>query len=101
MLLLRGGAVLTMDDAGRTIRDGAVLIDGDRIRAVGRADDLARAAPGEAGRRAARDRARDRTMAWRRRRPDPRASGGAQRANGDAGADRGDGRDGARGRRRL
>ena len=44
MLLLRGGTILTMDDAGRTIRDGAVLIDGDRIRAVGPAEDLARAA---------------------------------------------------------
>jgi 5-methylthioadenosine/S-adenosylhomocysteine deaminase len=42
MLLVRGAIVLAMDDAGSLVRDGAVLIKGDRIRAVGRAADLAR-----------------------------------------------------------
>jgi 5-methylthioadenosine/S-adenosylhomocysteine deaminase len=42
MLLVRGAVVLTMDAAGSLIRDGAVLLEGPRIRAVGPAADLAR-----------------------------------------------------------
>jgi len=42
MLLVRGALVVTMDRGGRVLRDGAVLIDGARIRAVGPAAELAR-----------------------------------------------------------
>jgi 5-methylthioadenosine/S-adenosylhomocysteine deaminase len=42
VLLVRGAVVLTMDPAGSLYRDGAVLIEGQRIRAVGPADELAR-----------------------------------------------------------
>ena len=45
MLLLRGGTVVTLAAGGHAIDGGAVLIEGDRIRAVGRADRLA-ATPG-------------------------------------------------------
>src|SRR5262245_50213784 len=45
MLLLRGGTIVTMDAGGHTIESGAVLIEGDRIRGVGRRDVLA-ATPG-------------------------------------------------------
>ena len=44
MLLVRGALVLTMDPAGTLHRDGAVLIDGAHIRAVGPAAELAREA---------------------------------------------------------
>jgi 5-methylthioadenosine/S-adenosylhomocysteine deaminase len=39
-LMLWGGTVVTMDAAGRVIPAGAVAIDGNRIVAVGTADDL-------------------------------------------------------------
>src|SRR5262245_37262818 len=39
-VLLRGGTVLTMDDAHTVVAGGDVLIDGDRIAAVGRAVDV-------------------------------------------------------------
>lgn len=42
MLLVRGALVLTMDPAGTLHRNGAVLIEGPRIRAVGPADELSR-----------------------------------------------------------
>jgi len=42
MFLVRGAVVLTMDPAGTVLRDGAVLIEGDRIRAVGPAVELSR-----------------------------------------------------------
>jgi 5-methylthioadenosine/S-adenosylhomocysteine deaminase len=42
MLLVRGAVVVTMDRAGSLVRDGAVLIEGDRIRAVGQASALDR-----------------------------------------------------------
>src|SRR5262245_39532184 len=42
MLLVRGALVVAMDPGGRLIRDGAVLIDGARIRAVGVAAEVAR-----------------------------------------------------------
>lgn len=42
MLLVRGAVVVTMDPAGSIVRDGAVLIEGDRVRAVGQATELAR-----------------------------------------------------------
>jgi 5-methylthioadenosine/S-adenosylhomocysteine deaminase len=42
MLLVRGAVVLTMDPAGTLLRDGAVLIEGAHIRAVGSAVELAR-----------------------------------------------------------
>ena len=40
-LLLTGGSVVTVDDAGNVFEPGAVAIAGDRIVAVGPADDLA------------------------------------------------------------
>ena len=36
-VVLRGGTVLTMDDAGTVLRDADVLVVGDRIAAVGSA----------------------------------------------------------------
>ncbi len=39
-LLLTGGTVLTLDDERRVLEDGAVAIAGDRIAAVGTADEL-------------------------------------------------------------
>jgi cytosine/adenosine deaminase-related metal-dependent hydrolase len=42
MLLVRGAIVLMMDQAGTVIRDGAVPIEGNRIRAVGPGVELAR-----------------------------------------------------------
>jgi predicted amidohydrolase YtcJ len=41
-ILVTNGIVVTMDDAGTQIASGAVAIDGDRIAAVGPADELAR-----------------------------------------------------------
>jgi 5-methylthioadenosine/S-adenosylhomocysteine deaminase len=41
VLLISGGTVVTMDASGNVISGGAVLIDGDRIRAVGRREELA------------------------------------------------------------
>ncbi len=38
--LVRGGTVITMDDARRVIPDGAVVIEGSRITAVGRRDEV-------------------------------------------------------------
>ena len=35
-VVLRGGTVLTMDDAGTVLTDADVLVVGDRIAAVGR-----------------------------------------------------------------
>lgn len=43
-LLVRGGVVVTMDEKLGVIRDGAVLIEGDRIARVGRADEVGRGA---------------------------------------------------------
>jgi 5-methylthioadenosine/S-adenosylhomocysteine deaminase len=40
-LLLTGGSVVTVDDERRVIEEGAVAIDGDRIVAVGAAEELA------------------------------------------------------------
>lgn len=40
-LLVTGGTVVTMDDERRIIKNGAVAIRGDRIIAVGQADELA------------------------------------------------------------
>ena len=40
MLLISGGEVVTMDADGHVISGGAVLIDDDRIRAVGRREEL-------------------------------------------------------------
>lgn len=40
-MLITGGIVVTMDPDRRVIEDGAVLIEGDRIRAVGPAADFA------------------------------------------------------------
>ncbi|MBI1734601.1 MAG: amidohydrolase [Candidatus Rokubacteria bacterium] len=42
MLLVRGALVVTMDPGRTIMRNGAVLVDGDRIRAVGPAAELAR-----------------------------------------------------------
>ena len=44
-LLITGATVLTLDDARQIIEDGAVAIDGDRIAAVGKSDDLRRRFP--------------------------------------------------------
>src|SRR3712207_6408601 len=44
-LLLRGGTVVTMDQARSILLDGAVAVDGGRIVAVGPADDLERDYP--------------------------------------------------------
>ena len=44
-LILVADFVMTMDQDNRVIRDGAVLIQGDRIRAVGEASSLARDYP--------------------------------------------------------
>ncbi|MFI5011640.1 MAG: amidohydrolase family protein [Hyphomicrobiales bacterium] len=44
-LLLAGGTVVTVDAARRIIADGAVLVEGGRIRAVGKAAALAVEAP--------------------------------------------------------
>jgi 5-methylthioadenosine/S-adenosylhomocysteine deaminase len=41
MFLVRGAVVLTMDPVRTVIRNGGVLVDGDRIRAVGPAAELA------------------------------------------------------------
>ncbi len=41
VLLVTGGTVLVFDDAGTTIENGAVAIEGERIAAVGSATDLA------------------------------------------------------------
>jgi 5-methylthioadenosine/S-adenosylhomocysteine deaminase len=40
MLLVRGGVVVAMDEVRRVIHGGAVLIEGDRIRAIGDAGTL-------------------------------------------------------------
>jgi len=45
-VLLVAGDVLTMDDERKIVRDGAVLVDGADIVAVGRQDELAAHAPG-------------------------------------------------------
>ena len=45
MLLVAGDHVLTMDPQRRIVAAGAVLVDGDRIVAVGRRDELASTAP--------------------------------------------------------
>lgn len=39
-MLLHADHVLTMDSANRTIADGAVVVKGDRIAAVGTAAEL-------------------------------------------------------------
>jgi len=39
-LIVRNGTVITMDEAGRRIPDGMVVVSGDRIQAVGTVDDL-------------------------------------------------------------
>ncbi|MDJ0273948.1 MAG: amidohydrolase [Aigarchaeota archaeon] len=41
-LLVRGGVVITMDERLGVVHDGAVLIEGDRIAKVGRADEVER-----------------------------------------------------------
>ena len=41
-LLVRGGTVVTMDKERRIIKDGAVAVQGNRILAVGRTEDIAR-----------------------------------------------------------
>jgi 5-methylthioadenosine/S-adenosylhomocysteine deaminase len=41
-LIVRGGTVVTMNAANQVIPDGAVVIDGDHIVAVGATDDIAR-----------------------------------------------------------
>ncbi|MCP3961871.1 MAG: amidohydrolase family protein [bacterium] len=46
VLLVSGGLLVAMDDAGTVIENGAVAIDGDRIAAVGGADELAARYPG-------------------------------------------------------
>jgi len=38
-MLISGGMVVTMDPDRRIFRDGAILVRGDKIEAVGRADD--------------------------------------------------------------
>jgi len=39
-VLVEGGTILTMDRSGRIIEDGAVAIEGKRVAAVGKADEL-------------------------------------------------------------
>ncbi len=45
MLLITNGRVITMDPERRVIRDGAVLIDGDRIKEVGKTEELKKKYP--------------------------------------------------------
>ncbi|MFQ5851175.1 MAG: amidohydrolase [Candidatus Binatia bacterium] len=39
-ILVRNGTVITMDSRRRIIKDGAVVVDGDRIRKLGKVNDL-------------------------------------------------------------
>ena len=45
MLLITNGRVITMDPERRVIRDGAVLIDGDRIKDIGKTAELKKQYP--------------------------------------------------------
>ncbi len=45
-LLVEGGTVITMGSPRRIIKEGALLIDGDRIKAVGKAAELKASYPG-------------------------------------------------------
>ena len=47
-MLIKNGLVVTMDASKRVIRDGAVVLSGDRIEAVGKSSDLEKKYPREA-----------------------------------------------------